>query len=307
MANFNSFVSVIIPVYNGSNFLRDAINSALNQSYPFIEVIVVNDGSTDGGATEKIAESYGNKIRYYSKNNGGVSTALNYGIQKARGEIISWLSHDDLYSKDKIANQISALAKLPEKTIVYCDSIFMDKNGRLEKHKFFSRNRRGSFSGIESFFPLNVCFASSLLPRSFLLKHPFDETARFTQDIEEFFLFLKEGYTFTYVPNATYFSRNHGDRVSVKRLDLFEHDAMEFHKKLMIDLEKDTNIKFAKKYYLFSAEKKNKYPVYITIYRDLKKFLIEKNAHGCLISIKAFLVSSFAKVGFITRKILVGR
>ena len=60
-------VSIIIPVYNGSNYMRQAIDSALAQTYKNTEVIVVNDGSTDGGATDEVALSYGDKIRYYLK------------------------------------------------------------------------------------------------------------------------------------------------------------------------------------------------------------------------------------------------
>ena len=63
-------VSIIIPVYNGSNFLRQAIESALNQTYSNIEIIVVNDGSNDLGKTEEIALSYGSRIKYYKKENG---------------------------------------------------------------------------------------------------------------------------------------------------------------------------------------------------------------------------------------------
>ena len=73
-------ISIVIPVYNGSNFLREAIDSALAQTYKNIEIIVVNDGSADDGETERIALSYGDKIRYFKKENGGVSSALNYGI-----------------------------------------------------------------------------------------------------------------------------------------------------------------------------------------------------------------------------------
>ncbi|MEG2831455.1 MAG: glycosyltransferase family A protein, partial [Bacilli bacterium] len=73
----NCKVSIVIPVFNGSNYLKEAIDSALAQSYKNIEVIVVNDGSNDEGRTKDIAISYSNKIRYYEKENGGTSSALN--------------------------------------------------------------------------------------------------------------------------------------------------------------------------------------------------------------------------------------
>ena len=75
-------VSIVIPVYNGSNYMREAIDSALAQTYENVEIIVVNDGSTDDGETDRIARSYGDKIRYFAKDNGGVSSALNKGIKE---------------------------------------------------------------------------------------------------------------------------------------------------------------------------------------------------------------------------------
>ena len=100
-------VSIVIPIYNGSNYMREAIDSALNQTYQNIEVIVVNDGSSDN--TEEIALSYGDKIRYYSKANGGVSTALNLGIQKMTGDYFCFLPHDDVFALDKIEKQIRVI------------------------------------------------------------------------------------------------------------------------------------------------------------------------------------------------------
>ena len=93
-------VSIIIPVYNGSNYLDNAINCALCQTYENLEVIVVNDGSTDEGKTREIALKYSDKIRYFEKANGGVSSALNLGIREMGGEYFSWLSHDDVYTVD---------------------------------------------------------------------------------------------------------------------------------------------------------------------------------------------------------------
>ena len=67
---YNPLVSIVIPVYNGSNFLKYAIESALAQTYKNVEILVINDGSTDNGATRDIALSYGDKIRYFEKENG---------------------------------------------------------------------------------------------------------------------------------------------------------------------------------------------------------------------------------------------
>jgi len=129
MNNFDPKVSIIIPVYNGANYLKDAIDSSLAQTYKNIEIIVVNDGSRDNEETEKIALSYGDKVRYYSKENGGVSTALNYGIEKMTGEYFSWLSHDDIYFPDKIEKQINILNNLEDKTTILVSGyILVDKD-----------------------------------------------------------------------------------------------------------------------------------------------------------------------------------
>ena len=80
----NYKVTIVIPVYNGSNFMKVAIDSAIAQTYDNKEILVINDGSTDNGETEKIALSYGNKIRYIKKENGGVATALNLAIKEMR-------------------------------------------------------------------------------------------------------------------------------------------------------------------------------------------------------------------------------
>lgn len=119
-SEFHPLVSIVIPVYNGTNYMREAIDTALAQTYDNIEVVVVNDGSCDNGETHRIALSYGDKIRYFTKENGGCASALNLGIEKMHGEYFSWLSHDDRYLPEKIAHQIEILRGLDNKdTIIF--------------------------------------------------------------------------------------------------------------------------------------------------------------------------------------------
>jgi glycosyltransferase involved in cell wall biosynthesis len=140
MPQFYPLVSIVIPVYNGSNFLSEAIESALAQSYQNLEIIVVNDGSKD--ETESIALSYGDKIRYIAKKNGGTSTALNLGIENMRGEYFSWLSHDDLYAPQKIARAIEELAKLDNKdTIIISDVCGMTDHTKTFQSALYQSHR----------------------------------------------------------------------------------------------------------------------------------------------------------------------
>ena len=124
-------VSIVIPVFNGSAYLGQAIDSALAQTYKNIEVIVVNDGSTDNGKTADIVKSYGDKIRYFQKDNGGVSSALNVGIKEMTGEYFSWLSHDDVYFPDKIKSQIDFISSNPDARLVTGNFVFIDEHGSV--------------------------------------------------------------------------------------------------------------------------------------------------------------------------------
>ena len=128
-------VSIVIPVYNGSNYMREAIDSALNQTYKNIEVIVVNDGSKDN--SEEIALSYGDKIRYFSKQNGGVASALNVGIRHMTGEYFQYLPHDDIIASDKIEKQIQAILKSGDETsICWGGWSFLYTDGSKKKNQF---------------------------------------------------------------------------------------------------------------------------------------------------------------------------
>lgn len=128
----NYKVTIVIPVYNGSNFMKVAIDSAIAQTYDNKEILVINDGSTDNGETEKIALSYGDKIRYIKKENGGVATALNLAIKEMKGEYLSWLSHDDMYKPFKLEKQVEVLNKLEDRnTIIFSNVELIDEKGDI--------------------------------------------------------------------------------------------------------------------------------------------------------------------------------
>lgn len=137
----NPKVSILIPVYNGSNFIKDSIESALNQTYKNIEILVINDGSNDNDKTENIVKSFGDKVRYIKKENGGVASALNLGIKEATGEYISWLSHDDAYMPNKIEKEIEVLEKLENKeTIIFSNFELMDEFGITFNKTDYAKN-----------------------------------------------------------------------------------------------------------------------------------------------------------------------
>ena len=192
---FQPLVSIVIPVYNGGNCLREAIDSALTQTYPNIEIVVVNDGSRDEGETDAIARSYGDRIRYFHKENGGCASALNRGIEEMRGEYFSWLSHDDEYLPEKVEHQIAVLAGLGDKnTILYGGWEIIDTEGRSLAMVRPEENHPVDKLNIPLFPLLRGLLhgCSMLVPtRYFREIGVFDVNLPFTQDYALWFEFLR--------------------------------------------------------------------------------------------------------------------
>lgn len=113
----NPFVSIIIPVYNGESYLVETIKSVLNQTYKTFEIIIVDDGSTDGSAA--IIKNFSVPIRYFFQSNSGTAAARNFGIDKAKGSFFTFLDQDDLWLEDKLSLQISAFKNDSKLDIVF--------------------------------------------------------------------------------------------------------------------------------------------------------------------------------------------
>ena len=241
-------VSIIIPVYNGSNFLKEAIDSALNQTYKNLEIIVVNDGSCDDGKTEDIALSYGNKIKYFKKVNGGVSSALNFALEKSTGEWFSWLSHDDLYYSDKIEKQIRFLDNLLldknedelKRTVLHSATVSIDANGKIIKKPDYSDIEIYEDSKtviLDNIYNYRLSGCSFLVNRdAFNEVGPFREDIKTVSDVEYWHRLLFHGYKFCCLKdNVLVKNRSHGKQVGKTKVELFNNELNELYQKIFDD------------------------------------------------------------------------
>ena len=228
--SYNPLVSIVIPAYKAANYLREAIDSALAQSYENIEIIVVNDGSPDNGATREIALSYGDKIRYIEKENGGSSSALNMGIKNMKGEWFSWLSHDDLYYREKISEQIRLISSLNlsedelYRHFIFTACDFIDAKGAYIKKAKASvseemKKKIDSMSGNEYLIaePTKYNFYGCgclIHKRVFDEIGGFDENLRLINDLDMWYRVYAAGYKLHFMPKSLVMGRLHSGQIS---------------------------------------------------------------------------------------------
>lgn len=240
MIEDNPQVSIVIPVYNGSNYLREAIDSALAQTYNNIEVIVVNDGSNDEGKSEAIVKSYGDLITYFHKENGGVSSALNLGIREMSGELFSWLSHDDKYYPWKIEKQVDYYLTLEnKKSIIFShqDTINAHGNIILKGKKYDLKESGLVFQLIYKSF-IGGC--TLLIPIiAFEETGYFSEKYKSVQDYDMWFRMINRGYSFTYLPITSGMSRVHNMQDTNTKRKILIDEKTKFFSELQDWLRKD--------------------------------------------------------------------
>ncbi len=194
-------VSVIVPVFNGERFLAAALDSILRQPHRPLEIIVVDDGSTDG--TAAVARRYSAALRYVHQENRGCAGALNRGLALAGGDLLAFLDADDLWTDDKLSIQLARLGADAELDIVAGRSQWMraGPDGAPQIHA----TRHAMLS-----------MGSALIRRrAFARIGGFDESfARYGFDADWFFRAKEAGLTLEILPATTLYYRRHADNLT---------------------------------------------------------------------------------------------
>lgn len=195
----NPLVSVIIPAYNCERFLREAVQSVLDQKYSPVEIIILDDGSTDGTAT--VARSFTETVRYLHQSNQGPAAARNRGIEHAQGSLIAFADADDLWPANKLEQQLPYLIRDPKIDIVL---------GRIQQVQL-SETRNGQTQAEEFAEPaFSVNLGSAIIRKSvFERVGMFDETMRYSEDVDWFMRAREAGAAIVTMDAVTLVYRQH--------------------------------------------------------------------------------------------------
>ena len=215
MTHENITYSVIMPVYNGRKYFGDALQSALVALGDGDEIVVIEDGSKDGGVEDIVLAANDMRISYKYQENGGVASALNHGLRRARTPYFAWLSHDDLFLPDRLSEDRKLRQLCPDIVTFTAFYLFNDQADHLHlvnKMKFATSDQFATRLLARRF--LNGCTVSAPI-KTLINCGLFDEGLRHTQDYDAWLKIL-EKQTFTYIDKPTVLSRQHSEQDSKK-------------------------------------------------------------------------------------------
>ncbi|TDW47151.1 glycosyltransferase involved in cell wall biosynthesis [Flavobacterium sp. 270] len=214
-------ITVIIPTFNREEYLENAIESVVNQSYGNIEILVIDDGS-DNNYAETICNKYPN-CTYFYKQNGGLSSARNYGINLSKGEYIAFLDDDDFWKSSKIEKQIKILLENPSVDCVHSSAAVVDEKGSLTgKYIGANPNKICKRSGYVFWNALGVWVVKSPTPlirkKVFQPDLLFDETIKVGEDVDFYQrMFYRHKVFYIDEPLAFYREYHNINRLSIQR------------------------------------------------------------------------------------------
>jgi glycosyltransferase involved in cell wall biosynthesis len=230
-------ISLIIPTYNRYEFLKRAISSALAQSSPPSEIIIVDDGSTDN--TVQIRNDFPS-LHYIYQKNSGVSSARNRGIKEAKHEWIAFLDSDDEWHKDKLQEQIHFHKNNKDILMSYTDELWIRDNKIVKIPKKFRKIGKDSF--LENLSYCNIAPSSALLHRSLFEKFGFfDESLEVCEDYD-LWLRISISQTVAYIDKKLITKyAGHEDQLSFKfwGMDRFRVHSLEKLLKIAKGIKKE--------------------------------------------------------------------
>ncbi|WP_447979717.1 glycosyltransferase family 2 protein [Candidatus Nitrospira bockiana] len=205
-------VSVVIPVYNAEDHVGEAIEGVLAQTFQDLEIIVIDDGSTDGSAA--VVQRYSDAVKYVYQKNAGVAIATNRGVELSRGELIAFLDNDDIWLPQKLERQIAFLDQHQECGVVNCDMQYISQTGAVMDRYVRGVNREHPY--VRLFQKGFVIYCSMIVVRRTVYDRVggFNESfvAAGLQDME-WLSRVVEHTEVGYVPETLVLYRDHGPRV----------------------------------------------------------------------------------------------
>ncbi|MBY5974855.1 glycosyltransferase [Ferrimonas balearica] len=236
----DELVSIIIPCYNNSQFVSEAINSALSQTHSNVEVIVVNDGSTDDSDAE--ISTFGNRVTYLTQENSGACVARNKGLAHSGGTFIKFLDADDILLPDCVQAQLFHAKRTD--AVIFGDCILLHEDGTLEHHPTHLESSgliAGDNASLATFLNNPVLTSTTMFRRAQLERlGGFDPTVRRGQEHELHLRLYNGGVDFEYHPEVCYQYRQHfsPSRISVSSRNV-SHFRMHNNFLKLIDAVRD--------------------------------------------------------------------
>ncbi len=219
-------VSVIIPTYNRRELVQRAIQSALAQTFRPLEILVVDDGSTDG--TAELVGSLPDPVHLWQQSNQGLAAARNAGIRRSRGDLIALLDSDDQWTPDKLARSVALLDERPECDVVYNAAAALSSSGRLQPP---ARRRAPDGWILNTLFERNfICDSSTVFHRRVWERiGGFDETLPVCVG-HQFWLRVAVGHRFGYLPEPLTICGESPESLTADRARLLRVQAEMLHR-----------------------------------------------------------------------------
>ena len=258
--NNNELVSVIIPVYNSEKYLEECLESIINQTYPNIEIIAVDDGSEDSSLD--ILEQYSNKIDVYSQQNQGLASSLNLGISNVKGNWLKWFSPDDVMFPNTIETLVTEAKKYNDNTIIYSNwNIINDSGESLREFQESNYNELSAFDfNIRLLDGQQINVNTTLIPINLLEKckiRKLDDPVAIDYDI---FLqcAIQHEARFQLITNPLVKYRIHTDQLSHKNITKTMDYVKKIRNELMLQLDDSLQKKYLNELQLYQKTKTTK-------------------------------------------------